>query len=209
MASPFCVPQNHISTTNVFRMWSLCKRFSWKHLCSYHHYTTMLLSVVARSPLLALPIELFSLVSYFCLPWHVWWSGKTQRQSFTSVSTHIITAGSGRQEHGLSFPGVLHCDCSFTQTPCKGEACSSLCQSYSSSTCPVFGWVSRYETGYKRGAAWLVSTHLGPAFLPYSPPHSCAWQKNLNLWPVTSGSGELKLTVCVNCIRYLYCKWPL
>lgn len=37
------------------------------------------------------------------------------RQTFTRVSTNIITARSVQQERGLSLPCVHYCDCSFTQ----------------------------------------------------------------------------------------------
>lgn len=56
------------------------------------------------------------------------------------------------------------------------------------------GWVGLYKTWYRRGAAWLVNTHLGPASPPCTPPHSRVRQKNP--WLETLGAGKLKLTAC-------------
>lgn len=37
-------------------------------------------------------------------------------QPFTAMSTHIITARSGQQGHGLTFSGALYCGSSFSQS---------------------------------------------------------------------------------------------
>lgn len=130
--------------------------------------------IVASHLLLLLRIELSVLVPYFlsvltCVTKqkHGQPTSQLPRQSFTPVSTHITT---GVDSRNVAVPSlsVLYCDCSFTQPVRVWRlifALPVLFQLYITLRgVPVVGWVSLYEAWYRRVAAWLVSTHLGPAF---------------------------------------------
>lgn len=67
---------------------------------------------------------------------------------------------------------------------------------------PVTGWVGLCEDPrYRRGAAWLVNTHPGPAAPPCTPSHSRVRQEN----PLTGNLGKWEAKIgcmCVIGIRY-------